>query len=140
MRGKGMAERMTGHALGHTGFNRGPAHGALDGAFMEVVSSFAGRSIAPAARRREDPLPGPFARDTRQLPRQRVGQPNLAEAEPQVRLVKRVRGGELLANRIGEGLRQHRRPVAAPFRITDQKLPACKIDVLDAETQRLEEP
>jgi len=108
-----------------------PAYGALHGAFVEVVPSLdARRGIAPAARRREDPLPRPLARGIGKPSRQRIRQPHLAEPEPQVLVVKRVTGGELLADRIGQRLRQHRRPVAASLGIANEQLPPREIDIL----------
>ena len=95
---EGMAKGMWGGVLADAGSARGDRDRALDGTFVEVMAAqLAGIGVQVTSGRGKEPLPRPFARRTRVLPTQGVGERDGAVTRTEVRLVLRPDTGDVLS-------------------------------------------
>lgn len=84
--GEGVAKRVAGRSLGDSASGDGERDGALQDAFVEVVTAaLTGLGVEVGAGRREDPLPGPGAAGGGQLHGEGVGELDPAGAGGQSR-------------------------------------------------------
>src|SRR6266700_2402909 len=139
MGGKGMAQRVAGHALVDTGGPRRFLHRALQYRIIEVMA--ANRSVLRVNGTmfgRKHVLPGPFITGARVLARERERQMHLAVTLAQVARVQSAHLLQVRAQRLHELFRQQRHPVFLSLALAHQDLAVVEIHILDAQPKALE--
>ena len=137
-----VAQRVAARALGEPRLAHRARHRALHGRLVEMMAALdAGRRVAVARGRREDPLPGPRARCARKLARERIRQRHRAEAvaADRVRGARvRVRGAARSGASSEVGKRRH--AILAPLAVAHADLVRREVEILHAQRERFEQP
>src|SRR5438874_12232529 len=102
-----------------------------------MAPTLVGGRMGVGASRREDPLPRPLAPGSRILDAQRPRELDPPRPIPQIPLVLPPDLGQMMQQRTLETLGEHGDAVAITLAPTHRDL-GGKIDVLDAQAQRLE--
>src|SRR2546428_4116298 len=140
MRGKGMPEGVTYHSLRDSTLQRGASPRALHDSLMNVMPPDRSRAVLVSPAGRKNPLPPPFMRRHRELPRQSVRQPNTRGPVTDVLIMNAPHRLEAVVQHIDNDERQHGRTITVALRIPHEYLPAPQVDVLHSQSQRFEQP
>src|SRR5262249_35834219 len=104
-----------------------------------MTAALTGGPVDVEARRREHPLPGPFAPRVRVLPSERPRQLDPPRALAEVALMERSHSFEMLREVGLDRGRQHRPPVLAALAVADRDLVRREVDVLDSQPATFQE-
>src|SRR5687768_10056155 len=85
--GEGVAKGVAGHSFVEAGLSRSVLDGTLYHALVEMMPALQARRFLVARSRRKDPLPAPRPCGGRDFSLDGLGQPDMPEPAPQVRLV-----------------------------------------------------
>ena len=129
---------MGGDVLEYAGEFSGLLHGALEGGRARVVSpEEASPRIEAESGRRERVLPDPLPISQWVLASQGVRQVDLAGSGGKVAFVNTAGPGQVMLQRINEGVGQHGNPIFKALAIPHDDLTLIELDVFDTQAEAL---
>ncbi len=136
MGGEGVAEGVTGDALGEAGQSGGLADGALEPGGAEVVPSDAARTgIGRQVSGGEGELPDPIAAGGGELSIERIREEDETLAGLHIALVEALNVMQVVEQIGGEDVRQHTDPIARALALADDDLMLGEVEILDPQAE-----